>query len=146
MTVAKIQSGLRKTGVFPINFNAIDKAKFAPAQVTDSKENSWMLIELNSNLNSNCCPQLICLLTIFFHCHLKLHMKLLSIFKLQFYRCPLAAAVAGDDDVDNRGGDGDAAEIQQPAQGADGVAAEPGVMDVSDFTGDEAAALVDEHK
>ena len=61
MTVTKIQSGFRKTGVFPINFKAIDKAKFAPAQVTDSKENSWMFIELNSNLNSNCCPQLICL-------------------------------------------------------------------------------------
>ena len=40
-----LQSGFRKTGVFPINFNAIDKAKFAPAQVTDSKENSWMLID-----------------------------------------------------------------------------------------------------
>ena len=38
MTFAKIQSGFRKTGVFPINFNAIGKAKFAPAQVTDSKE------------------------------------------------------------------------------------------------------------
>ena len=33
--------------------------------------------------------------------------------------------MAGDDGVDNRGGDGDGAEIQQPAQGADGVAAEP---------------------
>ena len=43
ITVAKIQSGFRKTGVFPINFNAIDK--FAPAQVIDSKENSWMLID-----------------------------------------------------------------------------------------------------
>ena len=31
--------------MFPINFNAIDKAKFAPVQVTDSKENSWMFIE-----------------------------------------------------------------------------------------------------
>ena len=45
MTIAKIQSGFRKTGVFPINFNAIDKAKFAPAQVTDSKKNNWMLID-----------------------------------------------------------------------------------------------------
>ena len=54
--------------------------------------------------------------------------------------------MAGDDGVDSRGGDGDGAEIQQPAQGADGVAAEPGVMDVIDFTGDKTAALVDEHK
>ena len=38
MTVTKIQSGFRKTGAFPINMNAIDKAKFAPAQVTDSKD------------------------------------------------------------------------------------------------------------
>ena len=45
--------------------------------------------------------------------------------------------------------DGDAAKIQapqQPAQGADGVAAEPGVVDIIDFTGEEVAALVDEHK
>ena len=38
MTVAKIQSGFRCTGIFPVNFNAIDKAKFVPAQVTDSKD------------------------------------------------------------------------------------------------------------
>ena len=56
--------------------------------------------------------------------------------------------MAGDDGVDNRGGDGDAAKIPQPAQGADGVAAEPGVMEIIiiDFTEAEAAALVDEHK
>ena len=81
MTVAKIQSGFRKTGVFQINFNAIDKAKFAPAQVTDSKENNWMLLELASNLNFNYCPQLICLLTFCYQCHPKLHIKSLSIFK-----------------------------------------------------------------
>ena len=45
MTVAKIQSGFRKTGVFPINMNAIDKAKFAPAQVTDSKDH-WMFVKM----------------------------------------------------------------------------------------------------
>ena len=44
MTVAKIQSGFRKTGVFPITFRAIDKAKLAPSQVTDSKENSSMFV------------------------------------------------------------------------------------------------------
>ena len=38
MTVGRIQSGFRKTGIFPINFEAIDKAKFTPSQVTDSKE------------------------------------------------------------------------------------------------------------
>ena len=37
MTVAAIQSGFRKTGIYPVNFEAIDKAKFTPAQVTDSK-------------------------------------------------------------------------------------------------------------
>ena len=54
--------------------------------------------------------------------------------------------MAGDDGIDNRGADGDAAKIPQPAQGADGVAAEPGVMDIIDFTGAEAAALADECK
>ena len=38
MTVAKIQSGFCHTGIFPVNFNAIDKAKFVPVQVTDSKD------------------------------------------------------------------------------------------------------------
>ena len=37
MTVAAIQSGFRKTGIYPVNFEAIDKAKFTPAQVTNSK-------------------------------------------------------------------------------------------------------------
>ena len=37
MSVAKIQSGFRKTGVFPVNMGAIPKAKCAPSQVTDSK-------------------------------------------------------------------------------------------------------------
>ena len=37
-TVAKIQSGFCRTGIFPVNFNAIDKAKFVPVQVTDSKD------------------------------------------------------------------------------------------------------------
>ena len=37
MAVAAIQSGFRKTGIYPINFEAIDKAKFTPTQVTDSK-------------------------------------------------------------------------------------------------------------
>ena len=38
MTVANIQSGFRKTGVYPVNFDAIDKAKFNPSIVTDSKK------------------------------------------------------------------------------------------------------------
>ena len=31
MSVAKIQSGIRKTGVFPVNIGAIPKAKYAPS-------------------------------------------------------------------------------------------------------------------
>ena len=42
MTVAKIQSGFRKTGVFPVNMGAIPKAKYAPSQVTDSKNSCWL--------------------------------------------------------------------------------------------------------
>ena len=38
MIVAKIQSGFHHTGIFPVNFITIDKAKFVPAQVTDSKD------------------------------------------------------------------------------------------------------------
>ena len=52
MTVAKIQSGFRKTGVFPTNFNAIDNTKFAPAQVTGSMENSSMFVEFQFQLLS----------------------------------------------------------------------------------------------
>ena len=37
MTVAWIQSGFRKTGIYPVNFNAIDKSKFTLSEVTDSK-------------------------------------------------------------------------------------------------------------
>ena len=48
------------------------------------------------------------------------------------------------DQEDNRGRD--AAEIEHPGQGADGVVAEPGVVEMVDFTGDEAAALVNERK
>ena len=38
MSVGNIQSGFHKTGIFPININAIPKTKYAPAQVTDSKK------------------------------------------------------------------------------------------------------------
>ena len=38
MTLAIIQSGFCHTRNFPVNFNAIGKAKFVPAQVTDSKD------------------------------------------------------------------------------------------------------------
>ena len=37
MTVGNIQSGFSETGVYPVNFNAIDKSKFMPSIVTDSK-------------------------------------------------------------------------------------------------------------
>ena len=37
MSVANIQSGFRKTGVYPVDFDAIDKSKFTPSIVTDSK-------------------------------------------------------------------------------------------------------------
>ena len=37
MTVANIQSGFRKTGIYPVNFEVIDKEKFTPSSVTDSK-------------------------------------------------------------------------------------------------------------
>ena len=38
MTVGNIQSGFRKTGVYPVNYDAIDKSKFTPSIVTDSKK------------------------------------------------------------------------------------------------------------
>ena len=38
MTVGNIQSGFRKTGVYPVNYDAIDKLKFTPSIVTDSKK------------------------------------------------------------------------------------------------------------
>ena len=37
MTVAQIQSGFRKTSIYPVNSNATDKSKFTPSKVTDSK-------------------------------------------------------------------------------------------------------------
>ena len=37
MTVANIQSACQKTGVYPVNFDATDTAKFSPSIVTDSK-------------------------------------------------------------------------------------------------------------
>ena len=67
---------------------------------------------------------------------------------------PPAAAVAGDDSID-AGGEGDAVNIPQPVQNAakicqpqpaDGVVAEPGVVDIVEFTGARTAALVNEHK
>ena len=38
MTVGNIQSGIRKTGVYLVNYDAIDKSKFTPSIVTDSKK------------------------------------------------------------------------------------------------------------
>ena len=40
MTVANIQSGFHRTGIYPVSFNAIDKSKFASSIITDSK-NIW---------------------------------------------------------------------------------------------------------
>ena len=40
----------------------------------------------------------------------------------------------------------DATKIEQPGHGTDGVVTEPGVVEMVDFTGDEAAALVNERK
>ena len=37
MTVVNIQSGFQKTGVYPVNFDAIDTTKFSLSIVTDSK-------------------------------------------------------------------------------------------------------------
>ena len=37
MSIANIQSGFCKTGIFPVNFDGILKSKFTPSQVTDSK-------------------------------------------------------------------------------------------------------------
>ena len=37
MTVVNIQSRFKKTGVYPVNFDAIDTAKFVLSIVTDSK-------------------------------------------------------------------------------------------------------------
>ena len=38
MTVSQIQSGFRKTGIYPVNFEAIDKEKFTPSEVTDRRK------------------------------------------------------------------------------------------------------------
>ena len=37
MTLANIQSGFKKTGIYPVNFDVINPGKFAPSSVTDSK-------------------------------------------------------------------------------------------------------------
>ena len=44
MTVDRIQSGFRKTGIYPVNFEAMDKTKFTPSEVTDSKNHSWQSV------------------------------------------------------------------------------------------------------
>ena len=38
MTVGNIQSGFRKTGVYPVNYDAISKSKFTLSIITDSKK------------------------------------------------------------------------------------------------------------
>ena len=43
MSVANIQSGFCKTGIYPVNFDGINKSKFTPSQVTDSKTCSVFL-------------------------------------------------------------------------------------------------------
>ena len=37
ISVATIQTGFTKTGIYPVNFEAINKAKFTPAQITERK-------------------------------------------------------------------------------------------------------------
>ena len=44
MTVGRIQSGFRKTGIYPVKFEVIDKTKFTPSEVTDSKNHSWQSV------------------------------------------------------------------------------------------------------
>ena len=44
MTVGRIQSGFRKTRIYHMNFEAIDKTKFIPSEVTDSKNHSWQSV------------------------------------------------------------------------------------------------------
>ena len=44
MTVGRIQSGFRKTGIYPVNFEVINKTKFTPSEVTDSKNYSWQSV------------------------------------------------------------------------------------------------------
>ena len=67
----------------------------------------------------------------------------MSTFEFQFCRGPPEAAAAVVDVIPTRdaqaagaGVNGDAAKIQK----------EPGVVDIVDFTGEEAVALVDEHQ
>ena len=43
MSVANIQSGFHKTGIYPVNFDDISKSKFTPSQVTESKTCSVFL-------------------------------------------------------------------------------------------------------
>ena len=42
VSIGKIQSCFRKTGIFPMNMAAISKSKYAPAEVTDSKNSLWV--------------------------------------------------------------------------------------------------------
>ena len=44
MTVGRIQSGFRKTGIYPVKFEVIDKTKFTPSEFTDSKNHSWQSV------------------------------------------------------------------------------------------------------
>ena len=43
MTVEDYKVSSEKTGIYPVNFDAIDMAKFTPSQVTDSKKYLEML-------------------------------------------------------------------------------------------------------
>lgn len=52
MTISQIQAGFRKTGVYPPNFDAIDKSKFLPSQINDSKtlplvNYVWFVLEIH---------------------------------------------------------------------------------------------------
>ena len=66
-----------------------------------------------------------------------------GLLNFYFKEAPDVGAQAADQE-DNWGRD--ASKIEQPGQSVDGVVTKLGVVEMVDFTGDEAAALVDECK
>ena len=60
MTVSRIQSGFRKMGIYPVNFEAIDKTKFTPSQVTDSKKILYIVFSIYLYIEQSC-VQLLCI-------------------------------------------------------------------------------------
>ena len=60
MTVSRIQSGFRKTGIYPVNFEATDKTKFTPSQVTDSKKLLEIVFSISFYIEQSC-VQVLCI-------------------------------------------------------------------------------------